>query len=760
MIKVPAFLLLFTFLQLLISLPAAAQDSWLSCFVLTKDFPNKPDQDIRNKYDTPGTDNDRLTSMYSRGLYDKAWIIANDLQHAVKTFKLWELPAPELEKVVRHSEPPAGCISNSDIKPWEAYLGKIENTSSSTDKGLAYYQAKGKTIHLHVEKIFSQSPNSIVAKISAPHELFHAIHQSYNKYNNVTLENIPKWVREGVAEMAAMEWLRQSPSGKWKPTSRGTGSRRYDIPLFRPDDGFTTREYESYMTSSFWRYILKNNGGWNSIKNILSRKLQCNSADLTSKSCEKKSIQWLDEGPDGKGQWLFTHYPKFIAYFSTLLKQYPKRLKEIYSEQPVLSLNTSKTYVESKKFDVLAIASKYHRVDVSGINAGTLVIDIDPSIPWSDRQSLHLIVDDQVYRFPYDEDPGPIASPLTDTIAPQNRTELDLSAINERSFTVMVANVSRQADSSETISGIKVRAYLESDYSATPGSQGSRDTGKKYKAARLGRNKSGRNVPRAGDELDTFGSVDGDLKSMDRIMALSLLPLKNASDEMGPGPFGMKLMTFGIGTGAEIYLPYVPLGQTGSFPAAIRLIDDDGSRFGKRYRGVSLGSRGWEWSGTVTLDKNTKDVMSGSFSASGINVETMNNARITGPFVPDEAQVDISGNFNLVWSRNDDPDPAIMATDNLGMGSAQKTLRQIQPDNYGYNSPTTGSPTGPGSAGSCNEENPLCQPSALENEYRELLIEKMGRNGALPPGLIEGMVKTFRMMSPDLQRQTIDMLRE
>ena len=72
--------------------------------------------------------------------------------------------------------------------------------------------------------------------------------------------------------------------------------------------------------------------------------------------------------------------------------------------------------------------------------------------------------------------------------------------------------------------------------------------------------------------------------------------------------------------------------------------------------------------------------MRGRFTAPGIDVHVMNDAHINGPYVPDEARVDLEGQFDLVWSRSDDPDPAILATENLGMGSAQKMMGLGMPE--------------------------------------------------------------------------------
>lgn len=751
-------------------MPAMANESWLPCIVLTSPDKEKGSAIPR---DTPGTDNDLLGSQYSDSLAQAARFIQVDLMSAMKRYQGLRLPAPVLEKSIRHSSPPDGCRPDQDSGAWEAYIAKIVSkqnvTSSRSGQTLAFYVADESTIYLPAEYLHDDYSIDVVTRSSAPHELFHAVHQRYASDHGSDITYMPRWIREGIAEMAAMDWLKEAPQGKWEPTSRGLGLRFYDAPLHRPRNipeqakgKSMSLDTQPYMTSSFWRYIRQRAGGWEALKSQLSRKLNCGD-DIESEECEQKSLAWLDAGPSGKESWLFEHYPRFLAYFSETLEKH-NRVPRSFESCPEIRVSPADSYRLSSPFQIEPVAAICNRVIVENTAAGKLTIEVDPAMNWQKRKNLHLVIDNEVHRFPDGIDPGPIASPFSETISQQNHAEIDLGSTDKRSFMVMVANVGRVAKFSRPIPNVSLIVHLEGKKftTSTSGAKGEKKGGTaKYQAARLGRDKSGQTVPAAGENLDAFGSSRNVFRAMTRTMVLNLLPLKDMSTTMGTGPGGLKLMTLGQGTHVEIQMPFVPLGETGTFPAAIVLTEDDGSRFGKIYKGIQLAGTSWDWSGSVTLEINSKERMRGHFTAPGIDVHAMNDANIDGPYVSDEARVELEGQFDLVWGYNEDPDPAILATDNLGMGTAQGMMRTGIPGMIpGIATPSASQPASSSGGGECNVGGPECPPSDLEKEYRELVENMLGGIGSASPDMVDGMISAFRSMSPDMQRQSIEMMRQ
>ena len=590
------------------------------------------------------------------------------------------------------------------------------------------------------------------------------------------------------------------------------GYRSYYSPLHLPEKEQQKR-LAGYETSSFWRFIVEEGQGWPLIEKLLSAKnpasSKCAGNARDSEACALAELQWLDEQlkKSDADNALYLTFPRFLAWYSEEIRRFAWRHTkqslavfrdkdgnrfgrmdiEIAKEKAFspegevcasLLVSRNEPDVKTKPLKVLGLGARCITVSAPDLSHGVLTIEISHEDETSEQ--LHLIVDDKYYEKPGNPAVEAVGSAARTTAAVinavtpalVNRAEFQLQAYRspaQRRWFVVVGNVKHDAVKTGW-QAFELRAYVSGGHSSnvtgtgnSPGGRGS-PGGVETKqgtesAGRMDRQRTGSQVPRSGEELSSFGGRETSWETAGRFMELSVIPLTPGVERSG---IGQLLQTAANGRSIEITMPYVPLGSTGTWPAAIVIRDASGLREQRVYKGVSLVDKAWEWNGRVTFTTNTNERLTGTYRADGVDVQAVNDAIIgPGGSLPGSVKVGLDGNFDLPWHSTDEEDPELMISKNLplpNIGALQQAAAEFElevVDQGGSNSSASGGACDPLMDLDCDTREKstgggfrITIKSELERAYYEALKRQPGISDAE----IYGELMSFRMLSPSRQQ--------
>lgn len=207
-------------------------------------------------------------------------------------------------------------------------------------------------------------------RITAVHELFHAVAWNISRPSWKTIGEPYSWVSEGLTDAIA-PFSFGSQRGAWnfyralqpgrQATGKTLGLRPYDYPLdlsemptqrswlftrapvLRMTDAESIgkkRELYSYMTSSFWRFLMKEaystasghtaQRPWRQMKTVLAEPVTA-----ADKARSQRALAWMDRWihthhPVWKTQGLYGAFPAFVAHWVEFPDQWMKSRREMF----------------------------------------------------------------------------------------------------------------------------------------------------------------------------------------------------------------------------------------------------------------------------------------------------------------------------------------------------------------------------------------------------------------------------------------------
>ncbi|MGY1424469.1 hypothetical protein [Lysobacter sp. A289] len=359
---------------------------------------------------------------------------------------------------------------NLTVDPGEAYLGILD--TDPTEKGSSHSIDGLMTLTTHPEFLTAGTPRWDLMEVSAVHEIYHGIQKSmspslraWNGSGSPELPGCPgdtniDWLGEGTAAMVQVRWLEGKHGDSWghpfKGSHRASWVRHFDQPLHEgslPPEHRVPKEWSQFSTSEtsswfcdygawyFWyavgemigrnerdkiaytQYLFAGEEPWDDggIANV--------DAGLKQAAEDYDAIQVYRDG-------LYDLYPQFVAQYLTEDRFYGK-LEEVELGTPALFETTSAE--TGGPLGSLATRAWRFRVMLPR-NASSIPYNVRFTLNaphGTDRDALHLIVDERVVNRPVDP---------TSLYADVQRTDLTTPAADGAiEYLVRVANVAEMA---------------------------------------------------------------------------------------------------------------------------------------------------------------------------------------------------------------------------------------------------------------------------------------------------------------------------